>query len=95
MDIPQPRARRKRSKKISARHWAPLLALPGPGLSWKTSSLEIARSGEMAYETGNYNFVTIDKKGKTNDQKGKYVVVWKKQSDGSWKVVVDTDNSDQ
>lgn len=75
--------------------WGPLLAPPGSGLSWQTSSLEIARSGELAYETGNYNFVTIDKKGKTNDQKGKYVVVWKKQSDGSWKVVVDTDNTDQ
>jgi len=75
--------------------WGPLLAPPGPGLSWQTSSVEVARSGELAYETGNYNFVTIDKKGKTNDLKGKYVVVWKKQSDGSWKVVVDTDNTDQ
>jgi uncharacterized protein (TIGR02246 family) len=75
--------------------WGPLLAPPGPGLSWQTSSVEVAHSGELAYETGNYNFVTIDKKGKTNDLKGKYVVVWKKQSDGSWKVVVDTDNTDQ
>ncbi len=77
------------------KNWAPLLALPGPGLSWKTGSLEVARSGDIAYETGAYNFVTTDKKGKSTDNKGKYVVVWKKQSDGSWKVVVDTDNSDQ
>jgi uncharacterized protein (TIGR02246 family) len=75
--------------------WGPLISPPGPGLSWKTSTVEVAHSGELAYETGNYNFVTIDKKGKTNDLKGKYVVVWKKQSDGSWKVVVDTDNTDQ
>src|SRR5271170_4836468 len=77
------------------KNWAPLLALPGPGLSWKTNSLEVARSGDIACETGAYVFVTTDKKGKSSDAKGKYVVVWKKQNDGSWKVVVDTDNADQ
>jgi uncharacterized protein (TIGR02246 family) len=77
------------------KNWAPLLALPGPGLSWKTGSLEVARSGDIAYETGTYVFVIADKKGKSSDTKGKYVVVWKKQTDGSWKVVVDTDNTGQ
>jgi uncharacterized protein (TIGR02246 family) len=77
------------------KNWAPLLALPGPGLSWKTGSLEVARSGDIAYETGVYVFITTDKKGKSTDTKGKYVVVWKKQNDGSWKVVIDTDNTDQ
>lgn len=75
--------------------WAPLLALPGPGLSWQTSALQVARSGELAYETGAYNFVTTDKKGKSTDYKGKYLVIWKKQSNGTWKVAVDTDNPDQ
>jgi uncharacterized protein (TIGR02246 family) len=75
--------------------WAPLLALPGAGLSWQTSALQVARSGELAYETGAYNFVTTDKKGKSTDYKGKYLVIWKKQSDGTWKVAVDTDNPDQ
>ncbi len=26
---------------------------------------------------------------------GKFVVVWKKQSDGQWKAVIDIDNADQ
>ena len=76
------------------KNWAPLLALPGPGLSWKTSSVVVARSGDIAYETGTYVLATTDKKGKSSDTKGKYVVVWKKQADNSWKVVVDTDNTD-
>ncbi|MGA9570848.1 MAG: DUF4440 domain-containing protein [Candidatus Acidiferrales bacterium] len=77
------------------KNWAPLLALPGPGLSWKTGSVVVARSGDIAYETGNYDFVTTDKIGKSSDTKGKYLLIWKKQSDGSWKVAVDTDNADQ
>jgi uncharacterized protein (TIGR02246 family) len=84
-----------RGKENIRKNWAPLLALPGPGLSWKTGSLEVARSGDIAYETGAYDFVITDKNGKSSDAKGKYVVVWKKQTDGSWKVVVDTDNPDQ
>jgi uncharacterized protein (TIGR02246 family) len=84
-----------KGKENIRKNWASMLSLPGPGLSWQTSSVEVTRSGELAYETGAYNFVTTDKKGKTNDEKGKYVVVWKKQNDSSWKVVVDTDNTDQ
>jgi uncharacterized protein (TIGR02246 family) len=77
------------------KNWAPVVTLPGPGLSWQTSALEVARSGDLAYETGAYNFVTTDKKGEATDYKGKYLVIWKKQSDGTWKVAVDTDNPDQ
>jgi uncharacterized protein (TIGR02246 family) len=84
-----------KGKENIRKNWAPMLVLPGPGLSWQTSSVEVASSGELAYETGAYNFVTTDMKGKTNDEKGKYVVIWKKQSDSTWKVVVDTDNTDQ
>jgi uncharacterized protein (TIGR02246 family) len=84
-----------KGKENIRKNWAPMLAAPGAGLSWQTGSVEVTRSGELAYETGTYSFFTTDKKGKTNDEKGKYVVVWKKQSDGSWKVAVDTDNPDQ
>jgi uncharacterized protein (TIGR02246 family) len=77
------------------KNWTALLALSGPGLSWKTGSVQVARSGDIAYETGAYDLITTDKKGKSTDTKGKYVVVWRKQNDASWKVVIDTDNTDQ
>jgi uncharacterized protein (TIGR02246 family) len=84
-----------KGKENIRKNWAPLLAAPGPGLSFQTTAVEVARSGELAYETGTYDYLTTDKKGKTNDEKGKYVVIWKKQSDGSWKAAVDIDNPDQ
>lgn len=84
-----------RGKENIRKNWALLLALPGPGLRWQTGSLDIARSGELAYETGAYNFITTDKKGQSTDSPGKYLVIWKKQTDGSWRVAVDTDNPDQ
>jgi ketosteroid isomerase-like protein len=84
-----------RGKENFRKDWAPLLVLPGPGLSWQTGSVEVARSFELAYDTGAYNIVTTDKQGKSSDEKGKYLVIWKKQSNGAWKVAVDTDNPDQ
>jgi uncharacterized protein (TIGR02246 family) len=75
--------------------WAEGFATPGPGLSWRTTAVEVARSGDLAYENGTYDFVTTGKNGKTSDEKGKYLVIWKKQADGAWKVAVDMDNTDQ
>jgi uncharacterized protein (TIGR02246 family) len=75
--------------------WAEGFATPGPGLSWRTTAVEVARSGDLAYENGTYDFVTTGKDGKTSDEKGKYLVIWKKQADGAWKVAVDMDNTDE
>jgi ketosteroid isomerase-like protein len=75
--------------------WQAMLTLPGPGLTFATTEVEVAHSGEIAWEHGTYNLATAEKDGKVTDEKGKYVVVWKKQFDGSWKVVADIDNTDQ
>ena len=50
--------------------------------------MEVARSGDFAYSTGSYAIANpaIDK--------GKFVDVWKKQADGSWKAAADVINSD-
>ena len=35
-----------------------------------------------------------DTSGKAISDKGKYLMVWKKQADGAWKVLFDMSNSD-
>jgi ketosteroid isomerase-like protein len=61
--------------------------------SLKTDDLVV--SGDYAIETGSYE-MTLQPKGKTNSMKdtGKYIVVWKKQADGTWKMFRDIWNSD-
>jgi ketosteroid isomerase-like protein len=75
--------------------WQQLLALPGPGLSFATTAVDVAHSAEMAWEYGTYDLATADKDGKITDVKGKYVVIWKKQFDETWKAVADIDNANQ
>ena len=74
--------------------WKDLLASPGLAISWKTTKVEIARSGDLAYTTGTYELTMNDASGKPVSDHGKYVEVWKKQADGKWKVVADIWNSD-
>jgi uncharacterized protein (TIGR02246 family) len=75
--------------------WAGVVAIPGGNLRWVTSKVEVARSGDLAYDTGAYTLTKNDASGKPVTAAGKYVVVWKKQADGKWKVIEDIDNPDQ
>lgn len=63
-------------------------------ISWHADKASVARSGELGYTSGAYQMTFTDQNGKDVSDKGKYVTVWKKQSDGSWKVVLDIFNSD-
>jgi uncharacterized protein (TIGR02246 family) len=74
--------------------WQKMFTLPGPGLSFQTSAVEVAKSSDIAYEYGSYNFGVSDSTGNVTNQQGKYVVIWSKQADGSWKAAIDTDNTD-
>jgi ketosteroid isomerase-like protein len=71
-----------------------MFALPGFVVKWQATKVETPRSGDIAYSLGTYELSMNDPKGKPMEDRGKYVTVWKKQADGSWKVAVDMFNSD-
>jgi len=69
-------------------------ALPELKISWAPSEIRVARSGDLGYSTGGYKMTFKDPKGATVSDVGKYSTVWQKQRDGTWKVVLDSFNSD-
>lgn len=69
-------------------------ALPDFKISWKPSRIQAANSGELGYSSGAYQMGFTDPSGRAISDRGKYVTVWKKQKDGSWKVLLDIFNSD-
>ena len=69
-------------------------SLPGLKISWQPLRTEVAKSGELGFTSGAYQMTVTDAAGKPIEDKGKYVTVWKKQRDGSWKVLLDIFNSD-
>jgi uncharacterized protein (TIGR02246 family) len=74
--------------------WKDLLASPGLVFRWKTTKVEVAKSGDMAYSSGTYELTMNGAGGKPVNDRGKYVVVWEKQADGKWKCGADIWNSD-
>jgi ketosteroid isomerase-like protein len=73
--------------------WIARLA-PGVSLSWTPMYVEGAKSGDLAYILGSYSKTTKAGKDKPVADRGKYLAVWKKQADGSWKIEADMWNSD-
>jgi uncharacterized protein (TIGR02246 family) len=72
-----------------------MLSETGVSIVFTNTGVEVSRSGDLAWDHGTYQFTEIDKKGHSMKGTGKYLTVWKKQSDGSWKAVADMDNTDQ
>jgi ketosteroid isomerase-like protein len=59
-------------------------------LTWEPLYEKISESGDMGYTYGIY---TSTEKSNGIKSGGTYITVWQKQSDGSWKFVLDTGTS--
>jgi len=73
--------------------WEALVSLPGFDLTWSPTSAHVAKGGDMGYTVGTYE-LAVEQDGIPMVTVGKYVTVWEKQADGSWKVAVDCFNAD-
>jgi ketosteroid isomerase-like protein len=58
-------------------------------LTWEPLAGDISSSGDLGYT---YGIFTATLKADSSESKGKYVTIWKKQGDGSWKFVLDGGN---
>jgi uncharacterized protein (TIGR02246 family) len=74
--------------------WAKLMSNPGFTIDWQIDQLEVSRAGDLAYTIYTYQMTLDGANGKPITDQGKDMAVWKKQSDGAWKIVGETFNSD-
>ena len=56
-------------------------------LTWKPARAIIANSGELGYTYGFWTFIV-----KNDTSRGKYLTVWKKNTNGQWKYIADIGN---
>jgi uncharacterized protein (TIGR02246 family) len=54
----------------------------------------IRQSGDLAYDVGRYSMMVPQKDGSRRPDRGKYLVVWKRQPNGDWKIAADSWSSD-
>ena len=66
---------------------------PGFQLTWDLETAVALESGNMGYTSGHYVAVVPSPNNTTLKFGGQYITVWKKQKDGSWKVLWDGGSS--
>jgi ketosteroid isomerase-like protein len=74
--------------------WADGFADSTYKISWKTSHAGASQGGDMGFTAGTYEESMRGPTGAQVTNKGKYVCLWAKQADGSWKAVHDIWNAD-
>ena len=76
------RARVTRGKQLTVEAWEDLFAAPSAPFSWKAEEVYVVDSGDLAHSSG--PVYTPDGK-----QFGTFNSIWRRQTDGTWKVVFD------
>ena len=73
----------------------PMLGDPNFAVTFGATRVDVAKSGELAFTQGTYSLTMSNPKTKGPvTEKGKYLTVYRKQADGTWKSVEDTFMSD-
>lgn len=90
-----PNAPRLRGRKALEEFIAKSFTMGDYKISWRPNKVDVARSGELGYTSGTYRMSFRDVSGKVFADRGKYLMVWRKQRKGGWKVLFDMSNSDR
>jgi ketosteroid isomerase-like protein len=63
-------------------------------LSWTPDGARMSSGGDMGFTWGHYQGRSVDANGNAVVTSGRYFTVWKRQSDGVWKVEMDASNEE-
>lgn len=58
-------------------------------LDWRPVMAEVSNDGTMAHTIGTWDFYVRGKDSAASAGSGHYLTVWRRQADGSWKVLAD------
>lgn len=72
----------------------PMMADPNFSITFMSTRVEVSKGGDLGYTQGPYKMTFSDQRGNKFEDEGKYLTVFRKLTDGSWKAVEDTFMSD-
>ncbi len=72
---------------------APSLGDSSQTFTWHPTAAEVSASADLGYTIGRWER-SARLKDSTVVRRGSYVTIWRKQGDGTWKVVLDVGNAD-
>jgi ketosteroid isomerase-like protein len=69
--------------------WAPFFEASGPLIRWEPCAAEVDDSGDLGLTTGQF-WIEVEREGEESLLRGSFASVWRRQADGSWRVILDT-----
>ena len=63
-------------------------------LIWTPTGGQMAPCGDMGFTWGHYEGTAKESNGNPVVTNGRYMTIWRKQPDGTWKVVLDSSNNE-
>jgi ketosteroid isomerase-like protein len=63
-------------------------------LTWTPTDAMMGPSGDMGYTWGHYEGRSKDANGNPVETSGRYMTIWRREADGSWKFVMDAGAND-
>ena len=69
--------------------WSVYAPADGPTLKWRPQIVEVLEDGALALSRGPYRYTAVNAEGISVDYFGTFNSIWRRQADGSWKIVFD------
>ncbi len=69
-----------------------VFSTPDVSLIWEPSRAHASDDGTLGFTVGGFESTSMGPNGESAVAHGIYVSIWRKQSDGSWKVIMDLGN---
>jgi len=63
-------------------------------LTWTPTDAKMSPSGDIGYTWGHFEGKSKDANGNPVTNSGRYITIWRREKDGSWKVVLDAGAND-
>ncbi len=70
-----------------------MFSAPGASLTWEPRWAHASDDGTLGFTMGDYESTGVDSNGESVLSYGLYVSIWRRQFDGSWKVLMDLGNA--
>lgn len=81
-----------RGKAALRTFYSKMFARKNFSIRWKPLYAEASQDGTLGYTLGVAEISSDDESGVRQKSNGRYLTVWRKQADGSWKAVTDLGN---
>ncbi len=79
----------REGKSAILEQWTRMMQNPELTLTWSPDLVELSAAGDLGYISGPYEFVLKRPDGTTARERGRFASIWRRQADGSYRIVFD------